>query len=217
MYPIWLSKQAEVVQKNLEHINWEQSKINREMRWVSEGLKKAKMESSQADDARKEMLAELRRQGDNVNIDTAEYKRAEQLEEGYMNRLESLRNTIAAVSTRHMQLWGPPIHVKFFLENDQSFTVELAPITVAPHATSHFLRLVEARLYDGLTLLHRNHGQSNIIHSASMNTKTGTMDDNRFTKVKFPELPYIEGSQGFSNEKYSGKGIYMVGVFSFLF
>ena len=190
----------------------EQKKLVRERRWAEEKLMSAKAESNKMESFNRGMLHELLLRGDNIDMDTMEYERAEAQEEVYLGRLDDCRSSIVALGRRHLQQYdNAKVQVRVSLDRDiasgvgNSFVIQMAPFHIAPHASSHFVRMVEAKLFDGLALMRQKAPGSTMIHSAALDTKTGKFAENRFMEEKLTTLQFDEHSEDYPNEKYIGK------------
>ena len=218
IYQIKLQMDVSEAHDALDMIRRQQHIAQRELRWASQKLKTEKSEAEEQDKVKKQIVQDLLRMGDNINMDTAEYARAEQMEENYFKRLDDLHQSISSAGARYLERLGhsseKPLRLRVTLDERSAqaetddkpyFVIEVAPLAVAPHAASHFVRMVQAKLFDGLMLLHRNTGSSTIIHSAAIESKTGNFDEERFEKASLTELSFQEHSKDYVNEKYSGK------------
>jgi hypothetical protein len=62
--------------------------------------------------------------------------------------------------------------------------------------------MVELKLWDGLTMVHRYIG-SDVIHSSPLVTETGQVDEKRFQKAQLTHMSFTEHSLEYPMEKYS--------------
>jgi hypothetical protein len=191
--------------------------LARELRWAKEKLKSVRQQSSVLQASNNDVMLSLIRQGDNIDMENAEYEAAEAREEACISRLDEVKESIIAASVRILQQYAGTnkrvVRVQVTIDKragqimDQSFVIEMSPITVAPHAASHFVRMVNARLFDGLSLLHSTTGGSSIIHSAAIDAKTGQFDEARFQKANLTTVAFAEHSPNYPNDKYTGNDI----------
>lgn len=204
-YQIKLSTRITQTRQKVASLYREQKSITREMEEAIATLQLITEETEKIEAMKKEILGQLRRQGDNIDVTSQEYFEAEQMESKYLTRVQELEDAIRTASFRHLQLYHPKgtVKVRFTLDSGKSFVVQLAPVEVAPHAASHFVRIVEAKLYDGLSLVHGNSGSGDI-HAATI-SKSGMFDEHSFKKMNLTQVVFAEHYLNYENEKYSSK------------
>jgi hypothetical protein len=87
---------------------------------------------------------------------------------------------------------------------NRSFVIETAPIDIMPVAIHHFLKMVEAKLWDGMTFLHQqtvrsgmaaatSASSSTVIHATPMDFITGEWQlESKFQAANITSMPFVE-------------------------
>ncbi len=201
-YQIKLYAKVTQTRQKVASLHKEQQSIARELEDAKATLQMITADTEKIETTKKELLADLRRQGDNLDFASQAYADAEEMENKYLTRVKELEEAIQTASYRHLQLYHPKstVKVKVTLTSGNFFVIQLAPVEVAPHAASHFVRIAEANLYDGLSLVHGNSGSGDI-HA----TMIGTTHNDKFNTAKLTKVAFVERPEHYKNEKYSGK------------
>ncbi|GAX15603.1 hypothetical protein FisN_3Hh073 [Fistulifera solaris] len=199
-YQIKLYAKVTQTRQKVASLHREQQSLARELEDAKATLKIITADTEKIEATKKEILADLRRQGDNLDFASQAYAEAEEMENKYLTRVKELEEAIQTASYRHLQLYHPKItvKVKVTLTSGNYFVIQLAPVEVAPHAASHFVRIAEAKLYDGLSLVHGNSGSGDIYA-----TMIGTTDNDKFKKANLTKVAFVERPEHYKNEKYS--------------
>ena len=202
VYQLKLYSRVTQTRQKVASLYREQHSITRELDDAKANLQLISDETDKIEATKKEILADLQRQGDNFDFASQAYTEAEEMENKYLTRVKELEEAIQTASFRHLQLYHPKstVKVKVTLYSGKFFVIQLAPVEVAPHAASHFVRIVEEKLYDGLSLVHGNSGLGDI-HAAM----TGNTNNDRFDKANLTRVAFVESLETYKNENYSGK------------
>jgi hypothetical protein len=185
-------------------------KLITDLKRAAESLRKTKDEIRKMENDNAGLVADLSAHGDNADVESNVYAESEELEEKFIKRIDELESAVQKRSARSvLSKYGiGPFYIKVTLKDDagsgkgNAFVVETAPLNIMPHAIDHFLQMVEHKLWDGLTMVHRNIG-SDVIHSSPLVTDTGEADEKRFQKAKLTQMSFTEHSKDYPMEKYS--------------
>lgn len=185
-------------------------KLISDLKRATESLRKTKDEIRTMEAENAGLVGDLRAHGDNADVESNVYAESEELEEKFIKRINELSSAVQKRSARTvLSKYGiGPFYIKVTLKDDvgsgkgNAFVVETAPLNLMPHAIDHFLQMVEQKLWDGLTMVHRYNG-SDVIHSSPLVTETGQADEKRFQKAKLTQMSFAEHSPQYSMEKYS--------------
>jgi hypothetical protein len=185
-------------------------KLISDLKRATESLRKTKDEIRKMETDNAGLVADLSAHGDNADVESNVYAESEELEEKFIKRIDELESAVQKRSARSvLSKYGiGPFYIKVTLKDDagsgkgNAFVVETAPLNLMPHAIDHFLQMVEHKLWDGLTMVHRYIG-SDVIHSSPLVTDTGQVDEKRFQKANLTHMSFTEHSTDYPMEKYS--------------
>lgn len=186
-------------------------KLLSDLRRASESLRKMKEESKSIEAENAGFVADLSAHGDNIDVESNVYSESEVLEESYVQRITQLEAAIQKKSARTvLTKYGQgPFYIKVELKNDggaedtaNAFVIETYNLKSMPHAIDHFLQTVEQQLWDGLTMIYRN-VNSHAIHTSTLVSETGELDEERFVTANLTSLAFAEHSPDFPMEMYS--------------
>lgn len=185
-------------------------KLISDLRKATETLRKMKEERKKLETENAGLVTDLSAHGGNIDVESNVYAESEVLEESYVQRIDKLELAIQKKSARNvLSKYGTgPFYIKVTLKDDagsgkgNTFVIETAPLNLMPHAIDHFLQMIEQKMWDGLTMVHRYIG-SHVIHSSSLVTETGEQDDIRFKKANLTHLAFAEHSPEYPIEMYS--------------
>ncbi|KAG7367580.1 cyclophilin type peptidyl-prolyl cis-trans isomerase [Nitzschia inconspicua] len=148
---------------------------------------------------------EIHRNGREIGMDmeSEQYAAIEKEEEALVARIEKLEKAIQKNSEKRLneRYGSSPYRVKVQVRDHTGhrsfFVIETALSMEMPHAMDHFLRMVEKKLWDGLTLVHE-------VGSKLIMATPTTMDDNsrswagkRFVDAKLTHMAFNEYSHTF--------------------
>jgi hypothetical protein len=185
-------------------------KLLSDLKRATESLRKAKGEISKMETENSGLVGDLSAHGDFADVESNVYAESEELEEKFIERIEQLESAVQKRSARSvLAKYGiGPFYIKVTLTDDagsgkgNAFVVETAPLQLMPHAIDHFLQMVEHKLWNGLTMVHRYTG-SDVIHSSPLVADTGQVDEKRFKKANLTHMSFSEHSTEYPMEKYS--------------
>jgi len=178
--------------------------------------------------ANEQMLRQLQARGDTIDTSTDAYKVAEEIENRYLERIDSVESAIRARSLRDIIAkygqnfftdggGGGQLRINVTLSEETGpqsgrwFVIETAPVKQVPHGVDLFVRMaIEYNMYDDMTLLHQSqqqHTPAGLIHSVPISRLTHGYVDHHYDKVPgfVPQLAMSDTTDEYPNEKYSGK------------
>jgi len=218
---------ARTMQSNLEQLQTQQRKLQKELSSQTETLKKITADTTRHKEENDVLLGNLKAFGDDFDdFDSAAYEAAEETEDAYLKRISELEKEIQRSSARQLVSHGyslmgtaAPIRAVITLNENvggmgNQIVLEMAPSHTYAHAISFFFMLVQKkRFFDGLTLM-RTSGSSLVytvpIHFETKEMSAETMQHfemstNGVTLDKLTVLEYPQAEEDYPIEKYSGK------------
>jgi cyclophilin family peptidyl-prolyl cis-trans isomerase len=208
LYHSSLHKRMADLRYGIELSQKEQIKMATDLQKSTDALRQLKMENNEMEAENKALVQELANQGDYVNIEDHFYANAVALEEAYVKRIDELKAAIRKRSERNVkEKYGMgPFRIRVTLKEDlgangKVFVIQTSRLDVMPHSIDHFIQMVEQKLWDGLTLFHRNTG-SHLIHALPL-LEDGKWSHKRFVDANLTKLTFAEHSELQPIEKYS--------------
>lgn len=225
LYPTYVHWQIHSTRSAIINTTNAANRLQRDVRWQTQHLHSLREESIMLVQEQSRMMEDLKRAGDTISLETEEYALAHEIESLYLKRVDELKSVLKAMGIRFLKQMAdnsrkrqrplqntsnfpdftiPPVLVEVVLsDNLGTFVISLDPRADAPYAMSHFVRLVQANLFDGLTLIHKQSLRAdNLIHSVPMVHVSHTFDDARFERrMGRSELAFIEDHQAQPSEE----------------
>ena len=222
------------MQSNLEQLQTQQRRLQKELKGQTETLKKITADTARHKEENDVLLGNLKAFGDDFDdFDSAAYEAAEETEDAYLKRISELEKEIQRSSARQLVAHGyslmgtaPPIRAVITLNKNvggigNQIVLEMAPSHTYAHAIAFFFTLVQKkRFFDGLTLM-RTSGSSLVytvpIHFETKEMSAETMQhfemsSNGVTLDKLTVLEYPQAEEDYPIEKYSGKCVLIWGA-----
>jgi cyclophilin family peptidyl-prolyl cis-trans isomerase len=191
----------QVLQQELHALLSSRSEAVNDLRQITEDVSRLNRQARNWEKENDDALRELRKNGIGYvqHTDDKDYQELELLEEELLNRIDLLQSLVQGENRKSIQekIGEGPHLVEFKLsdplgtKNGGRFVVELAPLSLMPHAVHHFLQMVSNRLWDGLAMVHQGHA-SNVVQATPLHAKTTQRADDRFEKAKITKLSFAE-------------------------
>lgn len=204
--------QYQALQQEVDALLSSRSEAVNDLRQITEDVHRLNRQARNWEKENDEALRELRKNGTGFiqNTDDKDYQEYELLEEELLNRIDLLQSQVQGENRKSIQekIGEGPHLVEFKLSdplgklNGGRFVVELAPISMMPHAVHHFLQMVSNRLWDGLTFVHQGHA-SNVVLATPLNAKTTQRAYDRFEKAKITKLSFAEHHRSYPRLPYT--------------
>jgi cyclophilin family peptidyl-prolyl cis-trans isomerase len=84
---------------------------------------------------------------------------------------------------------------------DEYFIIETAPLEIMPHAVYHFMKMVQAQLWNGLSMVSRS--SEPILQATPLNAATNSWEDKRFEDANVTHMAFTEYSFDYPPKKYT--------------
>ena len=190
-----LQRQAASMKNNLLSMIAEQEKMIQSMEATMDTVRANKEEARKLEESNKALVQELAKYGDTMDWESNFYAEAEEMEDKYLTRIDELESAIRKYSERTVRRkynGVGPFRIRVTLaETKGSFVIQTARLDFMPHSIHHFLKMVELKLWDGLSLYHKNE-VSSVIHAFPMEAQTGQRHDERFRAANVTKLVFAE-------------------------
>jgi cyclophilin family peptidyl-prolyl cis-trans isomerase len=152
----------------------------------------------------------LQKNGVTPDLENEQYAQVEQVEDAMLKRIDDLEKHIQENSAKAVvDAYGIGPHRVQVIIKDQAdvsykFVIELAMLMEMPHAVHHFLRMVDLRLWDGLSLVHGI--GLDYLMATPMTLDSHEWERKRFVDANLTHMAYTEFSETYSppdHHKYS--------------
>ena len=165
-------------------------------------LNTLKSKATQLEIENRKLVDELRKTGNLINTEAANYDKLEKREDALIRRIDELERHIREDNSFDLiETYGPgPYQVEITLSptstvdiNNRSFVLEMAPLSAMPHSVHHFLRMVSNGLWNHMSFL-LSPKTPNVLHATPMDMTTAERTNEKFVKSKLTTLSFSERS-----------------------
>mmetsp|Transcript_18770 Transcript_18770/g.45329 ORF Transcript_18770/g.45329 Transcript_18770/m.45329 type:complete len:420 (-) Transcript_18770:85-1344(-) len=135
------------------------------------------------------------------------YEEQEEEEEALVQRIDDLEKVVKLSASRRLEqrygsgVYRMRVNVRDETGKASSFVIQTADVMELPHAIDHFVRMVESKLWDGLTFVHEY--DSKVVMATPMTQDAShTWAGQRFTDANITHMAFTETSVSFPPPHY---------------